>query len=121
LLLWPKGSLVIGVENEGASRIDGKRIEDTLVFLARDYTGLTTFSIDETNGGAEPRRSSRAWWPFRSRWSLSAPFTFLGYRVLPASRKGQQQKNYKAAYLHDSSPKELESPFEGIRRVLATW
>jgi len=82
LLLWPKGSLIIGVENEGAPRIDGKRIEDALVVLACDYTGLATFSLDETNGGAEPRRSSRAWWPFRSRRSLIAPFTFLGYRVL---------------------------------------
>src|SRR5215510_15090908 len=82
LLLWPKGSLIIGVENEGAPRIDGKRIEDALVVLACDYTGLATFSLDETNGGAEPRRSSRAWCPFRSRRSLIAPFTFLGYRVL---------------------------------------
>jgi hypothetical protein len=99
LLLWPKGSLVIGIENEGAPRIDSNRIEDALVVLARDYTGLATFSVDETNGGAEPRRSSRAWRPFRSRRSLIALSTC--YRVLPARRKRQQQENDKAARLHD--------------------
>jgi len=38
-----KGSLVIGLENECAPRFDGNRIEDALVILARDYTGLMTF------------------------------------------------------------------------------
>src|SRR5258707_8451630 len=57
LLLWPKGSLIIGVENEGASRIDGNRIDDALVVLARNDAGLTTLSIDKTNDSA--RRSSR--------------------------------------------------------------
>jgi hypothetical protein len=109
LLLWPKGSLIIGVQNEGAPRIDSKRIEDALVVLARDedalvvlardYTGLATFSVDETNGGAEPRRSSRARCPFQSRPSLIALSTC--YRVLPARRKRQQQENDKAARLHD--------------------
>src|SRR5258708_40169859 len=57
LLLWPKGSLIIGVENEGASRIDGNRIDDALVVLARNDAGLTTLSIDKTNDSA--RRASR--------------------------------------------------------------
>jgi hypothetical protein len=103
LLLWPKGSLIIGVQNEGAPRIDSKRIEDALVVLARDYTGLATFSVDETDGGAEPRRSSRARCPFRSRRSLIALSTC--YRVLPARRKRQQQENDKAGCLHDGNPK----------------
>jgi hypothetical protein len=90
LLFWPKGSLIIGAESEGAPRIGGKRIEDALVVLAHDYADLATFSLDETNGGAEPRRSSWAWWPFWSRRPLIAPFTFLGCRVFPASRKRQQ-------------------------------
>ena len=58
LLLWPKGSLIIGVENEGASRIDGNRIDDALVVLARNDAGLTTLSIDKTNDSARrPRRT----------------------------------------------------------------
>src|SRR5438309_705134 len=57
LLLWPKGSLIIGVENEGAPRIDGNRFDDALVVLARNDAGLATLSIDKTNDSA--RRSSR--------------------------------------------------------------
>jgi hypothetical protein len=103
-LLWQKGSFVIGGQSEGASRIDTKHVEDALVVLARDHTGLATFSVNETNGGAEARRTSRAWWPFQSRPSLIALSTC--YRVLPARRKCQQQENDKAACLHDGSPKE---------------
>jgi hypothetical protein len=71
-LFRAEGGFVIGVEAEGASRIDRVGVEDTFVLLARECTGLTTFSFDETNDRStkaygstrsrRPRRSDRAWW-----------------------------------------------------------
>src|SRR5262245_59631289 len=54
--LWPRlpvagaGTLPGSpLQNEGAARAYGKRIEDTFISLARNRAGLATFSIDETN------------------------------------------------------------------------
>ena len=78
-----EGGFVIGVEAEGASRIDRVAVEDTLVVLARDCTGLTTFSFDETNDrSTKAYRSSRPRRSFRAGWSLIALLAFLRF---PAS------------------------------------
>ena len=49
LPLRPKRSLVIGVENEAAARIDRIGAEDALVVLACKRARLAAFSFDETD------------------------------------------------------------------------
>src|SRR5262245_50005375 len=58
LPLRPEGRLVVGLEREGAARIDGEGVEDPLVLLARDLAGLAAFAFDEADGRS-PGRPSR--------------------------------------------------------------
>jgi hypothetical protein len=65
LPLRPKRSLVIGVENEAAARIDRIGAEDALVVLACKRARLAAFSFDETNNcsayACRPNRAERSW------------------------------------------------------------
>src|SRR5262245_64480943 len=68
LPLRPEGRLVVGLEREGAARIDGEGVEDPLVLLARDLAGLAALAFDEADG----RSPGRARWPSRAgrtRWA----------------------------------------------------
>ena len=102
LPLRPKRSLVIGVENEAATRIDRISAEDALVVLACKRARLAAFSFDETNNcsayAARPNRAERSCRTGRSRVAFLA---FLGHRLFSASRESQQQENDEPANLHD--------------------
>src|SRR5712692_3424731 len=88
LPLWPEGRSIIVFEDEGAPRVDGVGIENSFVWLACNCAGSATFRVDETNDLAEACGPSGA---RRSRGSGRSLFALGANRILPASRKHQDQ------------------------------
>jgi hypothetical protein len=105
LPLRPKRSLVIGVENEAAARIDRIGAEDALVVLACKRARLAAFSFNETNNrsayACRANRTERSRGSCRTGRSRIALLALLGHRLFSASRESQQQENDEPANLHD--------------------
>jgi hypothetical protein len=96
LPLRPKRSLVIGFENEAASRTDGIGAEDALVVLACKHARLAAFSFDETNNcsayACRPNGAERSCGSCRTGRSRVAFLAFLGQRLFFASRESPNSR-----------------------------